>query len=355
MPAKIKIRNKRIGENCPAFVVAEVSANHSRKLTNALRLIRAAARAGADAVKFQTYTPDTMTINCESDHFMIKHPKWGGRSLYKMYKESYTPWRWFRKLKRAADDEGILFFSTAFDKTAVDLLEDLGVPVHKVASFELVDLSLIEYMAKTGKPIILSTGMATILEIKEAVAAAGAAGAKRIILLKCVSSYPASPKEMNLRTIEDMKRIFGCPVGLSDHTLGIGASITAVSLGADMIEKHFTLSRGMKTPDSFFSLEPEELKNLVDEIRVAERAFGGVRYGLSKGERESLAFRRSLFAVRDIKKGEAFTADNVRSIRPGYGMQPKYLGSILGKKAKMKIKKGVPFRCGMVAGVDGRR
>jgi N-acetylneuraminate synthase len=265
-----------------------------------------------------------------------------------LYKSAHTPWSWFKKLKDLADDLGIIFFSTAFDKTSVDFLEDLGVPIHKAASFELVDIPLIEYMAKTGKPLILSTGMATFREIDQAVKAAKRGGAKDIALLKCVSSYPAKPEEMNLKTIPNMEKLFRCPVGLSDHTLGTEAALAAVSLGAKIIEKHFTLSRRIKTSDSFFSIEPSELKALVDSIRTVESALGKVRYGLSAEEKKTILFRRSVFAVEDIKKGEKFTAQNTRSIRPGYGLAPKYLKSILGKKANRYISKGTPLKRGFI-------
>jgi len=325
------------------FIVAEISANHGQEFHRAVRLIKEAKRCGADAVKFQVYTPDTITLNIDNKYFKVKHPKWGGQSLYQLYKKTYIPWEWFPKLKSIADDLGIIFFATAFDKTAVDLLESLSVPMHKVASFELVDLGLIEYMAKTKKPLILSTGMATKLEIKEAIDVARHAGAKEVILLRCVSSYPAKPEEMNLRTITDMKKTFDCPIGLSDHSLGIGASIAAASLGVVMIEKHFTLSRINKTPESFFSIEPNELKELVNNVRVAEKALGRVYYGLTKGEKNSLIIRRSLFAVKDIKKGERFSEENIRSIRPGFGLAPKFFKTILNRKAKKDIAKGTPL------------
>lgn len=324
-------------------VIAEISANHGQNFNRATAMLRKAKECGADAVKFQTYTPDTLTIDVDNNYFRIKHPEWGGQTLYQLYKKAYTPWNWFRKLKKVADDEGIVFFSTAFDKTAVDLLEEIGVPLHKIASFELVDLSLIEYMAKTKKPMILSTGMATLPEIREAVSAAKKAGAKDIALLRCVSSYPANPKEMNLKTIPDMQKRFKVPVGLSDHTLGIGTSIAAVSLGAKIIEKHFTLSRNIKTPDSFFSIEPQELKTLVENVRIIEKALGKIHYGPTEKEEKSRMFRRSLFVVRDIKKGEVFTEDNIKSIRPARGMKPKYLNKVLGKRARKNIKIGTPM------------
>ena len=343
-----KIGKRMTGDNHPVLIIAEISANHGRDFNRAVALIKKAKEAGADAVKFQLFTPDTLCIDINNKYFRIKHPKWGGQTLYQLYKKAYTPWNWFKKLKKVADNLGMIFFATAFDKTAVDFLQDLEVPVHKIASFELVDLPLIEYMAKTKKPLILSTGMATLSEIKEAVNTAKSAGAKNIILLKCVSSYPARPEDMNLRTILDMKRIFDCPVGLSDHTLGAAVSMAAVSLGARIIEKHFISSRKIKTPDSFFSIEPQELKELVGDVRVAEKALGGVRYGPSVDEKKSRIFRRSLFAVKDIKKGEAFTDDNIRSIRPSNGLSPKFIKTIFCKKAKRRIKKGTPLDWSMV-------
>ena len=306
-------------------------------------MIKKAKECGVDAVKFQAYTPDTLTINADNKYFRIKHPQWGGQTLYELYKKAYTPWDWFGQLKKVADDLEILFFATAFDKSSVDFLEELNVPIHKISSFELVDLSLVEYAAKTKKPLILSTGMSTISEMEEAVGTARSAGAKNIVLLKCVSSYPAKPEEMNLKTIPHMKELFDCPVGLSDHTLGIGVSTAAVCLGATVVEKHFTLSREIKTPDSFFSIEPQELKDLVENIRVTERVLGKIYYGLTKQEKKSQIFRRSLFVVENMKAGEAFDEKNVRSIRPGYGLAPKYLKIIIGKTTKKDIKKGTPL------------
>ena len=325
------------------FIVAEISANHGQNLNRAIKMIRVAKECGADAVKFQTYTPDTITIDVRNKYFTIKHPKWGGQTLYQLYQKAYTPWGWFKKLKQISDDQGMAFFSTAFDTTAVDFLEDIGVFCHKVASFELVDLPLIAYMAKKRKPLILSTGMATLPEIREAVTTAKKAGAKDITLLKCVSSYPAKPKEMNLRTIPDLRKRFQLPVGLSDHTLGIGTAVTAAALGASFIEKHFTLSRELKTPDSFFSMEPQELKDLVDNVRMAEAALGNIHYGLTDDEKKSRIFRRSLFMVENVKKGEAFTLRNVRSVRPSNGLAPKYLSVVLRSCAIQDIPRGTPL------------
>jgi pseudaminic acid synthase len=346
---KLRISGNRfIGDNCPVFIIAEISANHGQNFNRAVALIKKAKKSGADAVKFQTYTPDIHTIDVNNKYFKIKHPVWGGQTLYQLYEKTYTPWKWFKKLKKVSDDLNIIFFSTASDKTAVDLLEELKVPIHKISSFELVDLSLIEYAAKTKKPLILSTGMATLSEVKEAVKTAKNAGARDIILLKCVSSYPAKAEEMNLRTISDMSKRFNLPVGISDHTLGIEVSIAAVSLGAVVVEKHFTLSRKIKTPDSFFSIEPNEFKNMVDNIRKVERALGTVHYGLTKEEEKNRIFRRSLFIVKDIKKGEFITEENVKSIRPDAGLPPKHLKSILGKKVKKNIFKGTPLKMDLI-------
>jgi len=338
----------KIKNNNLAFIIAEVSSNHGQDFNRAVEMIQIAKECGADAVKFQCYTPDTITLDCDNKYFQVNHPKWGGQTLYQLYKKACTPWEWFPELKEIAKEQNILFFATAFDKSSVDFLEKLDVPIHKIASFELVDLSLIEYTAKTKKPLIISTGMGTKEEIQEAVDTARKASAEDVTLLKCVSSYPAKPEEMNLQTITDMKKRFGCRIGLSDHTLGIGVSIAAVVLGARVIERHFTLSKEMKTPDSFFSIEPNELKALVDNIRIVGKSLGKVHYGLTEKEKESKVFRRSLFAVKDIKKGEKFTEENVRSIRPGYGIKPKYLNNILGKVAKEDVKKGTPLNWDLI-------
>lgn len=340
-----------IGEDSPCFVIAEISSNHGKSFKRAVSLIRKAKASGADAVKFQAYTPDSLTIDVKNKYFRIKHPQWGSQTLYELYKNSCTPWKWFKKLKKEADKKGIVFFATAFDKKAVDFLEDLKVPIHKIASFELADLGLIDYIARTKKPLIMSTGMASLKEIEDAVQTAINAGVKELILLKCTSSYPARPEDLNLRTIGDMKARFGCPVGLSDHSLGnhaIGVPIVARAMGARVIEKHFTLSRKFKTPDSFFSMEPYEMRTLVNALTLAEQGIGYVRYGATEEELKNVVFRRSLFATEDIKKGEILTEQNVRSIRPGYGLPPKHLKSILGKTAKKDIKKGTPLAWDLV-------
>lgn len=338
-----KLKNFRFRGLNRCFIIAEVSANHGQKFDTAVRMIHEAKRCGADAVKFQTYTPDTITLKCDNKYFYIGHSKWKGQTLHELYQKAYTPWDWFGRLKKAADDAGIIFFSAAFDRTAVDLLESLDVPFHKVASFELNDLPLIEYMARTRKPIIMSTGMATVAEIKEAVNTARKAGASEIVLLRCVSSYPAQPKDMNLRTIPDLKKRFKCAVGLSDHSMGPNAAIAAVCVGATVVEKHFILSKKTKTPDSFFSIDPEELKDLIRQVRLTEEMLGKVSYGLSTEEIKNRTFRRSLFAVKDIAKGEVLTEDNVRSIRPAHGLSPRHFKAILGKKAKAAIVYGTPL------------
>ncbi len=340
----MKIGRRNVGLGNPVCIVAELSANHNRNFEDAVRIVRAAKEAGADAVKLQTYTPDTITIASDREEFRIGGGTiWDGRALYDLYAQAYTPWDWQPRLKQLADDLGMDLFSSAFDATAVDFLEDMGVPVHKVASFELVDIPLIQKMARTGKPLIMSTGMATVEEIEEALQGARQAGATQIALLKCTSAYPAPAEEMNLRTIPEMTRRFAVPVGLSDHTMGIAAPVAAVALGACIIEKHLTLSRSTPGPDSAFSLEPQEFKAMVDAVRTAEKALGSVNFGVSSHEHASRAFRRSLFVVEDVKQGEAFTPSNVRSIRPGHGMHPRHLDEVLGKKAAQGIKRGTPL------------
>jgi len=325
------------------FIIAEVSANHAHSFSLAADSIRVAKECGANAVKFQTYTPDTSTIDVDNKYFRIRHAKWGRRTLYDLYREAYTPWNWFPKLKRIAKKEGIIFCSTAYDRTAVDFLEDIGVPFHKISSFELVDTPFIEYVAGKRRPIIMSTGMASTEEIGNALKSARQGGAREIVLLKCTSSYPAEPSEIHLNTIADMKKRFGLPVGLSDHTAGIAASVAAVALGAVIVEKHFIVSRSVRSADNFFSLEPKEFSALVKNIRLCEKMLGSVHYGMTAGETASKVFRRSLFAVEEIKKGELFTERNVRSIRPSYGLSPCFIGSVLGRIAACRIRKGTPL------------
>ncbi len=340
----ISISGRRIGPKEPVYIIAELSANHNQDLGEAVRLIRAAKDAGADAVKLQTYTPDTITIDCHNEYFRIgEGTLWQGRNLYDLYQEAYTPWEWYPRLKEEAKLQGIDLFSTAFDPSAVDFLEEMDVPAHKIASFEIIDIPLIEKMAGMHKPLIISTGMATIGEIDEAVCAARNAGLDEIALLKCTSAYPAPPQEMNLCTIPHLSQTFLLPVGLSDHTLGIEVPVAAVSLGACIIEKHFTLSRSSKGPDSAFSLEPGEFRAMVDAIRITEKALGDIHYGVSEREAKSKAFRRSLFAVKDIAKGVAFSEDNVRSIRPGFGLHPRHLKELMGCIASEDILRGTPL------------
>ena len=349
MTDHIKIGKRRIGPGCPVYCIAEVSANHNQEFSQAIRIIEAAKEAGADAVKLQTYTPDTMTIESQQEHFRVGGGTlWDGRTLYELYGEAYTPWDWQPKLKKAANDLDMDLFSSAFDDTAVDFLENMGVPAHKLASFELVDIPLLRKMARTGKPLIISTGMASLQEIEEALAAAREAGAKQIALLKCTSAYPAPPEEMNLKTIPEMVRRFHIPVGLSDHTTGVAAPVAAVVLGANIIEKHLTLSRSTPGPDSAFSLEPHEFKAMVESVRVAEKALGEIHFGLSEKERSSRVFRRSLFVVKDIKQGEFFSSSNVRSIRPGYGLHTRHLDEVLGKRATRDIERGTPLSWDLV-------
>lgn len=340
----IRIGERSIGAGRPTYIVAEISANHNQKLETAVQILKAAREAGADAVKLQTYTPETLTLRSDKEYFRIgSGTLWDGRTLYDLYQEAYTPWDWHPKLQEIATELGLDLFSTPFDSTAVDFLEGLGMPAYKVASFEIVDLPLIEYIASKGRPIIMSTGMATLGEIEEAVMAARNAGACQIALLRCISAYPAPPDEMHLRTIPHMSEAFGVPVGLSDHTLGIAVAAAAVALGASIVEKHFTLSRTLPGPDSAFSIEPHEFKAMVSAIRTVEKALGSIRYGASEHERKSLVFRRSLFVVRDMRAGEIFTEENVRSIRPGYGLAPRYYRQVIGCKAARDIKGGTPL------------
>ncbi len=344
MPRELTLGARRIGPGQPTYLIAELSANHGQSFETAVRLVRAAKDAGADAVKLQTYTADTLTIRSDRPEFRVGGGTlWDGRTLHDLYGEAYTPWEWQPKLKALADELGLDLFSTPFDPSAVDFLERMNVPAYKVASFEVIDLPLVETVARTGKPMIISTGMATLEEIDEAVAAARRAGADGIALLKCTSAYPAAPEEMNLRTIPHLAETFDVPAGLSDHTLGIAVPVAAVALGACVIEKHFTLSRAEPGPDSAFSLEPHEFKAMADAVRVAEKAVGTVHYGLSGKDESSRAFRRSLFVVADVKADEPLTAENVRSIRPGHGLPPKFLPEVLGRRAARNLERGTPL------------
>ncbi len=331
------------------FIIAELSANHNHNFDIAVKTIEAAAKAGADAIKIQTYTADTITIDCDNDYFKIKQGTiWDGKTLYQLYKEAYTPWDWQPKLKEIAEKLGLVFFSSPFDFTAVDFLEEMQVPVFKIASFEITDIPLIEYVAQKGKPIIISTGIATIEDIQLAIDTCLKAGNNQIALLKCTSSYPAPIEEANLITIKDLEKRFSVMVGLSDHTISNSTSIAAVALGATIIEKHFILDRSIGGPDASFSIEPNEFIELVKNIREVEKALGKVTYELTPKILKSREFSRSLFVVKDIKEGELFNNENIRSIRPGYGLHPKYLLEIIGKTARTNIKKGTPLNWNLI-------
>lgn len=336
----LKINNREIGGNAPVYIIAEMSANHAKDMNRAKEIIRAAKEAGADCVKIQTYTPDTMTIDCDGKDFNIDEGAWNGENLYQLYSKAYTPWEWHSELMFEAQKIGIDFFSTPFDKTAVDFLESIGVSFYKIASFELVDLPLIKYVASKKKPVILSTGMATLSEIDEAVRAIRETGNNDIALLRCASAYPAITDQMNLATMKNMGEVFNVPVGLSDHSMGSVGAVTAVALGAKIIEKHFCISREIENPDSSFSMEPDEFKQMVCDIRQAEKAIGTVFYGINEQESNNVAFRRSIYCVKDIKKGDIITEDNIRVIRPGYGLSPKYYEELIGQKALIDIKRG---------------
>ncbi len=345
MSSSIRIANRQIGLECPPFVIAEMSGNHNHSLDRALALVDAAAAAGAHALKLQTYTADTMTLPLKTGAFVIRDPNslWAGRSLYDLYEEAHTPWNWHGPIFERARAHGMIPFSTPFDDTAVDFLESLDVALYKIASFEMTDVNLVRRVARTGKPMLISTGMASVAEIGETVAAARDAGAKDIVLLKCTSAYPSTADDANVRTIPNLRETFGCEAGLSDHTMGLGVALAAVAHGATVLEKHFTLARADGGVDSAFSLEPGELKALVVESEQAWRALGRVSYGsASEQEKKSLAFRRSLYISADVRAGETLTAQTVRAIRPGYGLQPKFLENVLGRKAARDLKCGTP-------------
>jgi len=336
-------------ENKP-FIIAEMSGNHNQSVDRALKIVEAAAEAGVDAVKLQTYTADTMTLDISEREFFIKDPNslWKGTSLYDLYKKAYTPWEWHAPIFKRCKELGLVAFSTPFDMTAVDFLEKLDVPCYKIASFENVDLPLIKKIAKTGKPIIASTGMANVAELYDLVMAARENGCGDVTLLKCTSSYPATPKGTNLMTLPHMKKLFRCRVGLSDHTLGIGVAVASIALGATVIEKHFTLSRKEGGVDAMFSLEPTEMAQLVRECRAAYEALGEVCYEMQEQEKKSLQFRRSLYIVEDLKAGSVLTEKNVRSIRPGMGLGPKYYEAVLGKRVKYDVKRGTGLQWDML-------
>jgi len=347
----IKIGNREIGQGHAPFIIAEMSGNHNQSLERALEIVEAAAKTGAHALKIQTYTPDTMTINLDEREFHISDPTslWAGTSLYKLYGEAYTPWEWHKPIFDRARELGIIAFSTPFDDTAVDFLEELDVPCYKIASFENTDLPLIRRVAATGKPLIISTGMATVAELDETVRAARGAGCKDLILLKCTSTYPATAANTNILTIPHLRELFGCEVGLSDHTMGIGVSVASVALGATVIEKHFTLNRADGGVDSTFSMEPAEMTQLVVEAERAWQALGQVSYGPTAAEKKSIQFRRSLYIVQDLKVGDVLTTENVRAIRPGLGLPTKYLDQVIGMTVKQDVKRGTALGWALLA------
>jgi N-acetylneuraminate synthase len=340
----IRIESRVIGLQCPPFVIAEMSGNHNQSLERALAIVDAAAKAGAHALKIQTYTADTMTLDLAEGEFFIgdRDSLWTGKSLHELYREAYTPWEWHQTIFERCRELGMIGFSTPFDETAVDFLESLNVPCYKIASFENTDLPLIRKVAATGKPTIISTGMATVAELDETVRAAREAGCTDLVLLKCTSTYPATPEHTNLLTIPHMRGLFDCEVGLSDHTMGIGAAVASVALGASVIEKHFTLNRSEGGVDSSFSMEPDEMQALVTETGNAWQALGGIRYGPTEKEKASLQFRRSLYVSKDMAAGEPFSTENLRAIRPGLGLPTKHMEIFLGRHASRAIRKGTP-------------
>jgi len=338
----MSIAGRKIGLGHEPFVIAEMSGNHNKSLARALEIVDAAAATGAHAIKCQTYTPDTMTIDLDEREFHIGDPSslWKGTSLYELYREAHTPWDWHEAIFARARELGIIAFSSPFDETAVAFLEKIDVPCYKIASFENTDIPLIRSVASTGKPLIISTGMATLAELDETVRAAREAGCRDLVLLKCTSSYPATPDNTNIQTLRHLRDLFGCEVGLSDHTMGIGVSVASVALGASVVEKHFTLCRADGGVDSAFSMEPLEMAQLIVETKRAWQSLGAISYGPTDSEKKSLQFRRSLYVVRDIRAGEVFTSENLRAIRPGLGLSTKYLSSFLGKSANRVIARG---------------
>lgn len=349
MNRAFEINNVKIGNNEKTFIIAEMSANHNHDYDRAVELIKKAAWAGADAIKLQTYTPDTITIDCDNEYFQIKQGTiWDGTTLHKLYQGAYTPWEWQPKLKKVAEDEGLICFSSPFDFTSVDFLEEMDVPAYKIASFEINDIPFIEYIAAKGKPIIISTGIARMSDIQDALDACKRMGNENVALLKCTSSYPAPVEEINLKTIPNMKETFDVVVGLSDHTMGNAVSVGGVAIGAKIIEKHMTLRRADGGADSEFSMEPEEFKEMVDNIKIVEKAMGKVTYDLTQKQINSREHSRSLFVIKDIKEGEVFTNENVRSIRPGFGLETKYIKDIIGKKARKDILKGTPMQWDLI-------
>ncbi|TFE03934.1 pseudaminic acid synthase [Jeotgalibacillus salarius] len=346
MDKDIRIADCLIGPGHKPFIIAEMSGNHNQSLDRALEIVEAVARTGADSLKIQTYTADTLTLKVKSGDFVIKDPNslWNGESLYELYSKAYTPWEWHEPIFTRAKELGLIPFSTPFDETAVDFLEDLDVPFYKIASFENNDIPLIEKVASTGKPMIISTGMASVAELDETVRAARGAGCNDIVLLKCTSTYPATPENTNISTIPHMRELFNCHVGLSDHTMGTGVSVASVALGATVIEKHFVIDRSEGGVDAAFSMEPGEMKALVEETERAWKSLGTVKYGPTKAEENSLQFRRSIYAAKDIKKGDRYTPENIRVVRPGFGMKPKYYKNLLGKEAEKDFNFGDPIK-----------
>lgn len=338
-PPAITINGQKISQNDPPYIIAELSANHNGKLETALKIIEEAKKAGADAIKLQTYTPDTITLNCDSDEFKVKGGLWDGRTLYELYSEAHMPWEWHEPLFKKAKKLNITIFSSPFDTTAVDLLEQLNAPAYKIASFEAVDIPLIKYVASTGKPMIISTGMADKDEIREAISAARDGGCQQLAILHCVSGYPAPAKDYNLRTITEMAKEFEIVIGLSDHTLDNTTALTSIGLGASIIEKHFTLNQRGGGPDDSFSLEPHQLKALCHDSKTAWSSLGKIDYERKSSEQENIQFRRSLYVTEPIKKGDVFTANNVKSVRPGFGLPPKYYENIIGRQASHDIKR----------------
>jgi N-acetylneuraminate synthase len=341
----IQIAGREIGRHAPPFIIAEMSGNHNQSLERALQIVEAAAAAGAHGLKIQTYTAETMTLDIAEGDFQISDPTslWTGQSLFKLYQQAHTPWQWHKPIFERARELGMIPFSTPFDASAVDFLEELDVPCYKIASFENTDVDLIRRVARTGKPVIISTGMATVAELDESVRVARENGCTQLVLLKCTSTYPASPENTNLITIAHMRDLFGCEVGLSDHTMGVGAAVASVALGATVIEKHFTLQRSDGGVDSTFSLEPQEMSQLVVETRRAWDALGHVSYGPTQGERKSMVFRRSLYVVKDLHAGQVVTESDLRAIRPGYGLAPKYMPMCIGRRVGRDVPKGTPL------------
>lgn len=350
MSETIQFGDRLVGKDQPAYIIAEMSANHAGNKERALEIIRAAKDAGSDCVKVQTYTPGTMTLDSEKKWFKIDKGTWEGENLFSLYQKAYTPWEWHEELKKEAERINIDFFSTPYENTAVDFLEDLGVEFYKVASFSITNLPFLKYLAKKDKPIIMSTGMATLAEIDEAVRTIREAGNEQIALLNCSSAYPSIADDMNLKNIKNLEETFGVPVGLSDHSLGSVAAVTSVAMGAKIIEKHFCMSREIENPDSSFSMEPDEFKKMVDDIKAAERAIGKIDYSISEKEKNSRIFRRSIFAVKDIKAGEELTEENIKIIRPGFGLKPKHWDNVLKTKAIKDIEKGTPLSFDLIKG-----